>query len=221
MFKPISDRVLVKRDEAQKKTLGGLYLPTDAKEKPHSGTVLAVGEGRRAIETGELMPMTVKEGDKVLFSRFGGQEVTVKEETYLVLREEEIFCGNCTMTLDELIEFIYSQEEEIYILEPQLDFNQAIIGFEDQTGCLVYSVDLLVDVYCGLWKTERTDQTTEEAIDFMYYNISFGNKTPLLWENDCDMEVEIPENHFAITNHNEEIRVLPFLAKDGKNTKIE
>ena len=91
MFRPISDRVLVQRDEAQKKTLGGLYLPTDAKEKPYSGKVIAVGQGRRATETGELIPMTVKEGDNVLFSRFGGQEVTIKGDTYLVLREEEIF----------------------------------------------------------------------------------------------------------------------------------
>jgi len=90
-MKPISDRVVVQRDDIQTKTLGGLILPTDATEKPHSGTVIAVGEGRYSTKTGVLIPTQVKEGDKVLFSKFGGQEVTVKGETYLILREEEIF----------------------------------------------------------------------------------------------------------------------------------
>jgi chaperonin GroES len=87
----LQDRVLVKRDNTEERTASGLILPTEAKEVPNSGVVVAVGKGRLSTETGVLMPMTVKEGDRVLFSRFGGQEVTVKEETYLVLREEEIF----------------------------------------------------------------------------------------------------------------------------------
>ena len=91
MIKVLNDRVLVKRDAKEDKTASGLILPTEAKETPNSGTVVIVGEGRYSTETGILMPMTVKQGDKVLFSRFGGQEVTVKDETYLVLREEEIF----------------------------------------------------------------------------------------------------------------------------------
>ena len=90
-MKPISDRVVVKRDAVQTKTLGGLILPTEATEKPYSGTVIAVGEGRHSSKTGVLIPTQVKEGDKVLFSKFGGQEVTVKGEDYLILREEEIF----------------------------------------------------------------------------------------------------------------------------------
>ena len=80
-----------KRDEKEERTASGLILPTDAKETPNSGIVVAVGKGRLSTETGVLLPMTVQEGDRVLFSRFGGQEVTVKEETYLVLREDEIF----------------------------------------------------------------------------------------------------------------------------------
>lgn len=87
----LQDRVLVKRDEKEEKTASGLILPTEAKETPNSGIVIAVGKGRRSTETGVMMPMTVKEGDKVLFSRFGGQEITVDGETFLVLREEEIF----------------------------------------------------------------------------------------------------------------------------------
>lgn len=90
-MKPMMDRVLVKRDKKEDKTASGLILPTEAKETPNSGLVVAVGNGRRSTETGVLMPMTVKKGDRVLFSRFGGQEVTVEDETFLVLREDEIF----------------------------------------------------------------------------------------------------------------------------------
>ena len=87
----LQDRVLVKRDAQEEKTASGLILPTEAKETPNSGVVITVGNGRRSTETGVLMPMTVKKGDRVLFSRFGGQEITVDGETFLVLREEEIF----------------------------------------------------------------------------------------------------------------------------------
>ena len=90
-MKPMMDRVLVQRDTKEQTTSSGLILPTESVEAPNSGIVVAVGEGRRSAETGVLMPMTVEEGDRVLFSRFGGQEVTVKDETYLVLREDEIF----------------------------------------------------------------------------------------------------------------------------------
>jgi chaperonin GroES len=90
-MKVLQDRVLVQRDEAAETTASGLILPTEAKETPNQGTVVSVGVGRYSTETGVLMPMTVQEGDRVLFSRFGGQEVTVKEQTYIVLREDEIF----------------------------------------------------------------------------------------------------------------------------------
>jgi len=90
-MQPLNDRVLIKRDDQQDKTESGLYLPSASQEKPNSGVVVKVGYGRRAPKTGKLIPMTVKEGDKVLFSKYGGQEIELYGETYLVLREDEIF----------------------------------------------------------------------------------------------------------------------------------
>ena len=90
-MQPLNDRVLIKRDDQQDKTEGGLYLPSTSQEKPNSGVVIKAGHGRRAPKTGKLIPMTVKEGDKVLFSKYGGQEIELYGETYLVLREDEIF----------------------------------------------------------------------------------------------------------------------------------
>ena len=89
-LKPLGDRVIVKRDEVEDKTASGLYLSRDSKEKPQTGVVVAVGEGKRDKD-GALIPMPVKVGDKVLYGKFGGTEVTVDEEELLIVRAEDIY----------------------------------------------------------------------------------------------------------------------------------
>ena len=89
-LKPLGDRVIVKRDEVEDKTASGLYLSRESKEKPQTGVVVAVGEGKRDKD-GALIPMPVKVGDKVLYGKFGGTEVTVDEEELLSVRAEDIY----------------------------------------------------------------------------------------------------------------------------------
>ena len=88
--RPLYDRVLVKRSEEETKTSKGLFLPETAKEKPLTGVVLAVGQGRLG-EDGTVRPLVVKEGDTVLFGRYSGTEIKVDGQDRLVLREDEIF----------------------------------------------------------------------------------------------------------------------------------
>lgn len=89
-IKPLGDRVLLKVLEAESKTKGGIVLPDTAKEKPQEGEVVAVGKGK-AGEDGKVTPLEVKVGDKVLFAKYSGTEVTTKEgEEYLIVREEDI-----------------------------------------------------------------------------------------------------------------------------------
>jgi chaperonin GroES len=88
--RPLYDRVLVKRSEEETKTSKGLFLPETAKEKPLSGVVLAVGQGRLG-DDGVVRPLSVKEGDVILFGRYSGTEIKVDGEDRLVLREDEIF----------------------------------------------------------------------------------------------------------------------------------
>jgi len=88
--RPLYDRVLVKRVEEQSKSKGGLFLPESAKEKPSEGIVIAVGQGR-LTDSGEIRPLAVKEGDRVVFGRYGGTEIKVEGEERIVLREDEIF----------------------------------------------------------------------------------------------------------------------------------
>lgn len=87
---PLADRVIVKASEAEEKTKGGIILPDTAKEKPIEGTVVAVGPGRIS-DDGKTIPMTVKVGDKVLYGKYSGTEVTVDGEEYLIMRESDIF----------------------------------------------------------------------------------------------------------------------------------
>ena len=89
-LKPLGDRVIVKQDEAEETTAGGLILAHDAKEKPQSGVVLAVGEGKVNNE-GEHLPMPVKAGDHVLYGKYGGTEVKVNGEEVMILRSEDIY----------------------------------------------------------------------------------------------------------------------------------
>ncbi len=86
---PLHDRVLVRRLEGDEKTSGGLIIPDSAKEKPAEGTVVACGEGARK-DSGELIPMAVKDGDKVLFGKWSGTEVTVDGEELLMMKESDI-----------------------------------------------------------------------------------------------------------------------------------
>ncbi len=87
--KPLGDRVLVKRIEAEEKTAGGIVLPDTAKEKPKEGEIVAVGEGKM-LESGKRSELQVKVGNRVLFSSYAGTDVTIDGEEYLILREDDI-----------------------------------------------------------------------------------------------------------------------------------
>ena len=89
-LKPLGDRVIVKQDEAEETTAGGLYIAAESKEKPQSGVVLAVGEGK-VNNDGNLVPVPVKEGDRVLYGKYGGTEVKVNGEEVMILRSEDIY----------------------------------------------------------------------------------------------------------------------------------
>ncbi len=88
-LKPLGDRVIVKPDEAEEKTASGLFLANDAKEKPQSGVVLAVGEGR-IDRDGNKIAVPVSVGQKVVYGKFGGNELTVEGEKVLVLRADDL-----------------------------------------------------------------------------------------------------------------------------------
>ena len=89
-LKPLGDRVIIKQDETEEKTSSGLYLAGDSKEKPQTGDVVAVGEGRRDKE-GELIPMPVKVGDRVVFSKYGGNTVVCDDQEYLIVRADDVY----------------------------------------------------------------------------------------------------------------------------------
>ena len=88
-FTPLHDRVLVRRTEGEEKTAGGLIIPESAKEKPAEGEVISAGEGARK-DSGDLIPMAVKTGDKVLFDKWSGTEVTIDGEELLIMKESDI-----------------------------------------------------------------------------------------------------------------------------------
>ena len=88
-LKPLHDRVLVRRVESDEKTAGGLIIPDSAKEKPAEGLVVAAGEGARK-DNGELIAMAVKEGDKILFGKRSGTEVTIDGEELLIMKESDV-----------------------------------------------------------------------------------------------------------------------------------
>ena len=89
-LKPLDDRIVVKPNEAETQTASGLVIPDTAKEKPQQGTVLAVGPGKRAESSGELIPVGIEEGQTVLYSKYGGTEVTVDGGDVLVLNARDI-----------------------------------------------------------------------------------------------------------------------------------
>ena len=89
-LKPLDDRIVVKPNEAETQTASGLVIPDTAKEKPQQGAVLAVGPGKRAESTGDLIPLDIKVGDTVLYSKYGGTEVTVAGDEVLVLNARDV-----------------------------------------------------------------------------------------------------------------------------------
>jgi chaperonin GroES len=88
-IKPLSDRVVIKPAPADEKVQGGIIIPDTAKEKPQKGEIVAVGPGK-ASETGEIIKMSVKVGDTVLYGKYSGTEVTIDNEDYLIVRESDI-----------------------------------------------------------------------------------------------------------------------------------
>ena len=89
-IKPLADRVVIKPAPAEEKTKGGIILPDTAKEKPVLGEVVAAGPGRTG-EDGKIIPLEVKVGDKVLYGKYSGTEVTLDGQEYLIMRESDIF----------------------------------------------------------------------------------------------------------------------------------
>ena len=87
---PLDDRIVVRPNESEETTASGLVIPDTAKEKPQQGEVLAVGPGRRAESTGEIIPLDVKVGDTVLYSKYGGTEVSADGEDLLILSSRDI-----------------------------------------------------------------------------------------------------------------------------------
>ena len=87
-IKPLGDRVVVRPQEADEKTAGGLFIPDTAKEKPQRGTVVAVGPGK--VENGTKVDMSVKEGDTVLYGKYAGTEITLGDEEVMIMRESDI-----------------------------------------------------------------------------------------------------------------------------------
>jgi chaperonin GroES len=88
-IKPLQDRVIVERVDAQEKSAGGLYIPDTAKEKPQEGRVVAAGSGKRR-EDGTINPLDVKKGDRILFSKYAGSDVTIDGNEYIIMREDDI-----------------------------------------------------------------------------------------------------------------------------------
>jgi chaperonin GroES len=88
-IRPLYDRILVKRVKEEEKTAGGLFIPDTAKEKPQEGKVVATGEGRRG-EDGKLQKLTVKKGDRILFGKYSGSEVTIDGTECLIMREDDV-----------------------------------------------------------------------------------------------------------------------------------
>ena len=88
-IRPLHDRILVKREQEQERTAGGLFIPDSAKEKPIQAKVIAVGNGKIA-EDGKVRPLDVKAGDTVLFGKYSGSEVKIDGEEHLILREEDV-----------------------------------------------------------------------------------------------------------------------------------
>ena|SRR5262245_18513187 len=89
-LQPLEDRIVVRPAEAEETTISGLVIPDTAKEKPQQGEVLAVGPGRRAENSGELIPLDIAVGDSIIYSKYGGTEVTIDGEDLLILSSRDV-----------------------------------------------------------------------------------------------------------------------------------
>jgi len=88
-IRPLHDRVLIKRIEAQETLKGGIIIPDTAKEKSQEGEVISIGTGK-TLENGSIVPLEVKEGDRILFGKYSGTDIRLQDQDYLILREDEI-----------------------------------------------------------------------------------------------------------------------------------
>ncbi len=88
-IKPLHDRILVKRLDAEEDVRGGIVIPETAKEKPQEGEVIAVGDGK-VSDSGQVIKMAVKVGDRILFGKYSGSEVKIEDEEYMIMREDEV-----------------------------------------------------------------------------------------------------------------------------------
>ena len=89
-LQPLDDRIVVRPNESEETTASGLVIPDTAKEKPQQGEVLAVGPGRRSEQTGEIIPMDIAAGDTVVYSKYGGTEITIEGEDLLILNARDV-----------------------------------------------------------------------------------------------------------------------------------
>ena len=89
-LQPLEDRIVVRTAEAEETTVSGLVIPDTAKEKPQQGEVLAVGPGRRSDQTGEIIPLDIEVGDTVVYSKYGGTEISLEGTDYLVLNARDV-----------------------------------------------------------------------------------------------------------------------------------
>ena len=88
-IRPLQDRILIQRVDEEEKTKGGIIIPDTAKEKPQEGKVIAVGKGK-VLEDGKLQSLDVKKGDRILFSKYSGNEVQIEGEEHLIIREDDV-----------------------------------------------------------------------------------------------------------------------------------
>lgn len=88
--RPLGDKILVKRAEAQDKTESGIFLPQSAKDRPKEGTIVALGDGPLNRETGDRLPFTVKKNDRVIFTSYAGTEVKIDDDEFLIMTEDDI-----------------------------------------------------------------------------------------------------------------------------------
>ncbi len=88
--RPLGDKIIIKRAEADTRTDAGIYLPESAKDKPKEGKVIALGNGHLNKDTGEYIPFTVKKGDRVIFTSYAGTEIKIDSDDYLIMTEEDI-----------------------------------------------------------------------------------------------------------------------------------
>ena len=89
MLRPLHDRILVERIEEEESQKGGIIIPDSAREKPQQGIVIAVGNGKRQ-NNGDIIPLEVKEGDRILFGKYAGNEVTIDDTEYIIFREDDV-----------------------------------------------------------------------------------------------------------------------------------